>query len=359
MKNLFLLDENDFARLIYSPISIFKIYPQLENFVKLQLETLFRVLQMDPEKSFEIIRDTSKKFVDIYLKEGSLNRGRLKAAAIEAEKKLHQEFNFFDFKNGKNEEQRLIQLKIRAEKIYNQIRVPIKKYLNGKKIKLLDLGCGDGLVAKSLRDHKEELNVKFKKIYIADIVRDFYPDYRVEEIKRDEENFPFTKLDPDYERLEIKNGDKKVRGFDCILLLTVLHHSINPRHVFRACCNILKKKGIIIVIESCVGITRDFAEKTPNTAGEYIYKTKEHKLAVDRFLSLSEEEIVMYATFIDWFYNRVLHKNVLLTYNFTDPSEWNETFESFDKMVCLDTYCEGFDQLTVPEFHTLHVIGKK
>jgi len=313
---------------------------------------------MNPKKSFEIVRDTSKKFLDRYLNEGSLCKRRLEGTARDVEKELHREFNFFNFESSKSEGQRLIQLKNRAEKIYNQIHLPIKKYLNGKKINLLDLGCGDGLVAKTLKDREKELNVNFEKIYLADVVRDFSPDYRVEEIKRDE-HFPFTKLDPDYESLEIKDCDKKMQCFDCILLLTVLHHSINPLRVFRACCNILKKKGIVIVIESCVGITRDFAEKRTNTAGEYIFRAEEHKFSTEQFLSLSEEEEVMYTTFIDWFYNRVLHKDVLLTYNYTAPSEWDEIFKSFDKMVSLDTFCEGFDQLTVPEFHTLHVIGKK
>ena len=107
------------------------------------------------------------------------------------------------------------------------------------------------------------------------------------------------------------------------------------------------------VMESCVEVTESFAMSHPSVLGG-----ETDRGAIEEFAGLDTRQQFMYATFIDWFYNRVLRDDVLVPYNFCSPIEWNDFFCEFDGIRVLDTYGEGFDQDTAPEFHTLHVLTK-
>ena len=75
----------------------------------------------------------------------------------------------------------------------------------------------------------------------------------------------------------------------------------------------------------------------------------------------SEQKLVN--IFFDHFYNRVIHynpdpeKKVNVPYNFLTPEKWRKKFEArgTEQEVLLFT---GFDQRTVPEYHTLQVFRK-
>ncbi|UCH92655.1 MAG: class I SAM-dependent methyltransferase, partial [Candidatus Aminicenantes bacterium] len=240
MDQLYLQKENYFGKKIYFPIAAFRNHPRLAGFIRMQLIPLFKELGMNPEKTFNSIIEICNNYLEQYKTQGNSINNSMDDLTKEAERELHRTFDFFDFAQNDrmNEIQRVKQLKARAEKIYRQIRVPIKKYLDGREIKLLDMGCGDGLVTWVLRRHEKDLNVKFKRTYLADVVGDNFPDYRVQKVKNNEKEYPFIPLDHLFSNLDIPNGDEPIR-LDCILLLTVLHHCTNPEEVFRTCWKFL------------------------------------------------------------------------------------------------------------------------
>lgn len=321
------MSKNYFGFDKHSPVAIFDPkHQKVCDFVRSQLNPLFKDSEKSPDEIFQKIKDC--------LTTHELER---------AEKELNQLFEI-DKQDGSTSGQLLI----RADNIFKQIVTPIKTLANGSNtaIDIIDVGCGDGLVSHLLRTNAKDNNLNIGKTWLADTY-----DYRNSALRNNE--YPFILLNEYYSSI-----DTQGRGFDCVLLLTVLHHSLNPKEIFKASCKILKPNGIVIIIESCIGITRHFVEATKSVTGKSILEDNKQKTAVEEFLKLSEDEQFLYATFIDWFYNRVLHKVVKVPYNFTTPGDWDERLSRIDNMEHLGTYCEGFDQITVPEFHTLHVFKK-
>jgi 2-polyprenyl-3-methyl-5-hydroxy-6-metoxy-1,4-benzoquinol methylase len=195
----------------------------------------------------------------------------------------------------------------RAKIIYQEI----EPFLIGES--LLDIGCGNGFISKLAE-------ARFKEILLLDVVQ--YVHGTV--------GLPFKQ----YAEGQPLPIDKP---YDTVLLLTVLHHSINPIELLRQAWDATKHR--LVIIESVVGVH----ELCPSAPYELVKS--------------SDEDQIAYATFVDWFYNRVLHNNVPVPYNFTTPEKWRATFLE-NGMHLKDTIHYGQDIQIGPEYHVLFVLEK-
>lgn len=368
---------NFFGYDIFSPLVLFsgqQEFGNIEKFIRDQLVPFFEKLHMSPDASFKLIKNTCEDACKKYTcKKNKIES--LEEAETWAEAELYK--NLFDDEKKRNILNN--EIYVRAFLIFSQISGPLREFFKEKSngIDILDIGCGDGLVLKHLREHEDELGVNWKNTVLADLHK---TDYRVKEVKKDK-LFLYQKLEPVYDKIEFDNDIKKNlnedRKFDCILLLTVLHHSLVPFQVYQAAVDRLRTPGMMIIIESCIGISPSLLRKFPSVFRtypeipekydlKYNYLLYNQERAIKRFLGFNLNVQVMYATFIDWFYNHVLRfysedeelANVLVTYEFASPGEWNLLFEDNKNIKCKYVCCEGFDQITVPEFHTIHVLHK-
>jgi hypothetical protein len=134
-----------------------------------------------------------------------------------------------------------------------------------------------------------------------------------------------------------KEGDTISGSFDTVLLLTVLHHSNNPLELLKLAWGATNKR--LIIIESVVGVHN----REPGVNYELV--------------DASDENQIAYAAFIDWFYNRVLHDDVPVPYNFTAPGKWTSVFRE-NNMKLVQTIHLGQDIDIGPEYHILFVLQK-
>jgi len=200
----------------------------------------------------------------------------------------------------------------------------ITPFIKGPRV--LDFGCGDGEVGRRLCDRL--------RVDLADVM-----DYRSPESR----GLPFTPLS-EGTRAPYRDGH-----FDTVLALTVFHHCKDVRQAIHEAIRIATRR--VLVIESVFGIhptTRlrvlDGIDNNSDTSSEGT-----------AFALLSREEQLAYCSFIDWFYNRVLHEGVPVPLNFNTPARWKKAFASAGaKQIAM--YHLGLDQVTVPEFHTLHIL---
>lgn len=187
-----------------------------------------------------------------------------------------------------------------------RIAVQVSPYIVGDQI--ADIGCGDGVVS---------LFVPKNEFILVDICD--YLDVRV--------HAPFHRYR--------EGGSLRLpHKVDTSLLLTVLHHSIDPIQVLEETRKFTTRRTL--VIESVYGVI------DPNNASG---------------LWNQENPILQkkYATFIDWLYNRVFHDGVPVPYNFAAPDNWMDIFKAtgWNIITKLDL---GVDQPIVPEYHVLFVI---
>jgi len=205
----------------------------------------------------------------------------------------------------------------RAKIMYKQIKPYIIKG------SVLDLGCGDGRVGEILaREH----HVVLSDIYRDENIKNIDLEFR---LFRQGESVPFDDNE-----------------FDNPLLLTVLHHSDDPLKTLRETHRVTKPGGRVLIIESVYGVK----------GGRPLVKNK----ILKEYLLLAVEQQKKASIFFDHFHNRVikfsedLGMKVNVPFNFNTPNGWKGIFERNgmhqEKVIHL-----GFDQPTVPEYHTLHV----
>jgi SAM-dependent methyltransferase len=202
-------------------------------------------------------------------------------------------------------------LRKRSRLVFRQVR----DHVLGPKV--LDLGCGDGRVGHQLSEIGCEVD-------LMDII-----DYRDPEVR-----LPFT-LNDTSGQVPAPSGH-----YDSVLLLTVLHHAEHPRDLLAEALRVCR--GRVIIIESVYGIEpRDVGGKGP----------------IDQQFAALGSHQWSYAAFVDWFYNRVLHDDVPVPFNFMSPSKWDLLFRELGARQSQLTHL-GIDQPLVPEYHTLHVLSK-
>jgi hypothetical protein len=202
----------------------------------------------------------------------------------------------------------------RDEALTNRAKViceQITPFLYGDS--LLDIGCGNGMIANLLRR-------RFNRLQLLDVVQYVPIGF----------GLPFVEY-REGQPLPISDS------FDTVLLLTVLHHSIEPTELLKLAWAATSKR--LIIIESVVGIHKE----EPATRYD--------------LLKSSDDDQVAYATFVDWFYNRVLHDGVPVPYNFTTPERWQSIFLE-NKMPLVQTIHLGQDIDIGPEYHILFVLEK-
>lgn len=193
----------------------------------------------------------------------------------------------------------------RARLIANQVR----PYLLGEF--LADIGCGNGLVSWYLCRKPENTT-------LLDVRR--YLDPRVD--------LPFSTFN--------ENDQLPLNGADTSLLLTVLHHANHPNELLQSVMQCTTQR--IIVIESVFGVLAPPAPPFVDIS---------HRKHID----------VSYAIFVDWFYNRVLHKDIPVPYNFCTPEKWCSIFET-QGWVVTHRIDLGVDQILAPEYHVLFSLSR-
>jgi 2-polyprenyl-3-methyl-5-hydroxy-6-metoxy-1,4-benzoquinol methylase len=180
---------------------------------------------------------------------------------------------------------------------------------------MLDIGCGNGLISNLAKAH-------FQRIQLLDVVNYLQPALIT--------TLPFKPYE-DGHPLPVNDN------FDTVLLITVLHHSNDPVELLKLAWEVAAKR--IIIIESVIGI-------------HHAFENAKYEL-----LALSDEKQIAYAAFVDWFYNRVLHDDIPVPYNFTTPDKWQATFVN-SGMRLLKTVHLGQDIEIGPEYHVLFVLEK-
>lgn len=182
----------------------------------------------------------------------------------------------------------------------SQIVGQVASYLVGPRV--ADIGCGDGLVGAAFADRYD--------VVLTDVV-----DYVSPTV-----NLPLAEYNG-YGQLPI------TLPVDSSLLLTVLHHAENPTALFEETARITKQR--IVIIESIV----------PSTDADAFE---------------SEFEV---AAFFDWFYNRVLHADVPVPFNYNSIDGWIQLFKGMEWKIT-DVVDLGRDQKLVPEHHVLFVLDR-
>jgi len=196
----------------------------------------------------------------------------------------------------------------RAKTIYGEIDPLFQGHT------MLDVGCGNGLISDMAKD-------RFGPIQLLDVV-----DYRSASL----DGMPFTKYN-EGQRLPVEEA------YDTVLLLTVLHHSKDPLTLLQESWRVTAKR--LIIIESVFGVN--------GTEGAKPYALQNSK----------PEDQLAYAVYVDWLYNRVLHDDIPVPYNFTTPKHWKEIFAT-NGMSLVQSVNLGQDIEIAPELHYLFVLDK-
>lgn len=178
---------------------------------------------------------------------------------------------------------------------------------------LLDIGCGNGLVARAVAN-------RFQEIQLLDVLN--YLDPRV--------TLPFIRY--------VEGAPLPIdRQWDTVLLLTVLHHSVDPAFLLREAWRATKHR--LIIIESVFGV------RTSSPSSPYALS------------SLSRGSQIGFAVLVDWLYNRVLVDDVPVPYNFTTPARWQALFAA-EGMGLVEARNLGQDIDVAPELHYLFVLER-
>lgn len=190
-----------------------------------------------------------------------------------------------------NEDVKLPFLRNRAQRSLARINY----WIEGNKV--LDFGCGDGMLAKLLEKEYDVLT--------ADVL-----DYRSDE----NTDLTFVELEQDG---KIGLVDQAI---DTSILWTVLHHCDDPEAVLEEVVRLTKSR--IIIVEGYI----------------------------------DNEKIRIKNCFYDWYFNRPgKGEDVNVPYQYRTSKEWRDIFERLGWRLVHQQYL-GVDEPVVPERHALYVL---
>jgi SAM-dependent methyltransferase len=178
---------------------------------------------------------------------------------------------------------------------------------------VLDLGCGNGLIGKGLRQ-RYGCDVTF-----ADTIA--YADSDVELVRITGDTLPFEDC-----------------SFDAVLMITALHHMRNPIGELSDAARLARHR--IVVKESVVGVSPGTAERSNEMT--------------HRFERLRYEEQLFYTCFVDWFYNRVLETGIDTPFAFRPTAEWLDVLAKVGDVGAVVNL--GIDDFLGALYHVLIVI---
>ena len=136
----------------------------------------------------------------------------------------------------------------------------INSFYNGNDMKLLDVGVGNGIKINFLKDFLE------CNIYGADLAE--WGNYSKRKF-----NFPFKIINKNPYKIPYDSN-----MFDCITLMLTLHHADNIIETIKECKRLLKKDGIIVIVEHDIWTDYDnFIIDFQHDIYQHIYKEKKIK----------------------------------------------------------------------------------
>jgi len=191
------------------------------------------------------------------------------------------------------------------------VAIQIQPFLVGDS--LLDVGTGDGMVATNIRS-------LFSRHHLVDVVD--YLDPRVD--------LPFQLYD---EGTALPCSDNHS---ETTILTNVLHHSLDPMHLLRESVRVTNRRLIII---------------------ESVYADTDSSDKLEIPFCLPADQQFIYTSFFDWFYNRVLHSNVPVPFNFLPPQDWDRICADLG-LIRKHRQDLGIDVEIVPIHHFLYVFDK-
>lgn len=159
---------------------------------------------------------------------------------------------------------------------------------------VLDVGCGDGLLASLIMRERPDVEVK-----------------GVDVLVRDQPHVPVTEFDGK----RIPYGDK---SFDVVMFVDVLHHTEEPMILLREAVRVARKAILIkdhTMNGLLAGATLRFMDEVGNrrhgVALPYNYWPKQKWLAALRELNLKisswKKDLKLYPAPADWIFGRSLH----------------------------------------------------
>lgn len=175
---------------------------------------------------------------------------------------------------------------------------------------VLDVGCGDGLVALRL--------LASCHVSMRDVL-----DYRSREVRAN--RVPFELMSGE---LDLGRGT----DVDTVVLATVLHHSDDPVGLLRASSRVARRS--IVVIESVFG-------SGLRSGGRW-----------GDFGSWPRTRQLDHVVFFDWLHNRIVNPGVRLSYNYNTVAGWSRVFSSLS-ISTKSVIHLGVDVRSVPEYHVL------
>ena len=169
-----------------------------------------------------------------------------------------------------------------------------------RNLRILDIGCGDGFLARLLLDRRPDLDV-----------------VGIDVLQRYETQIPVEVFDGK----EIPFAD---RSFDCSMLIDVLHHTLTVRELLQEAIRV-SKHSVVIKDHTAAGVfdrriltfmdsvgNKRFGVPLPNN---YLSRETWDKLFAELKLKPVETrtQLHLYPWFADWVFGRSLHFLTLLT----------------------------------------------
>lgn len=174
----------------------------------------------------------------------------------------------------------------------------INKIFKNKKIKILDVGVGNGKKTKIIQ------KLTNSDIYGTDI-KEWGPYNSIKKF-----SFPFKFIEENPYKIPYKNNI-----FDCITINLTLHHADDIMEVINECKRILKKEGIIVIIEH--DVWNDYDNMIIDLQHRiYNYIFNENEVSKGDYYNYIEWDIIFNKCDMVNIYNERITDNITYSYKY-------------------------------------------